>query len=366
MRVGVPKEVKNHEYRVAITPAGVKELVGAGHEVIIESQAGTGSFISDDDFKAAGAVIGIDAEAVWSSAELVLKVKEPIPEEFSRMRSGQTLFTYLHLAASRDATEALLAGGVRSIAYETVELPGRRLPLLAPMSEVAGRMATQVAAHLLERAAGGRGILMGGVTGVRPARVLVLGAGMAGFNAAVIAAGMKAEVVVLDTNVEKLVALDNLDLGRVTGLLSNRATIDEQVPEADVIIVSVLIPGAKAPKLITADHIAQMKQGSVVVDIAVDQGGCFETTHITTHESPTYVVDGVTHYCVGNMPGAVPYTSTFALTNVTLPYAVALANGVGEALRCNDALRKGVSTWDGTLHSEPVGTALSLPWVPFG
>lgn len=365
MRVGVPKEIKNHEYRVGLTPPGVQELTSHGHEVLVEAGAGAGASISDEDFAAAGAYIADRADQVWDEADLLLKVKEPVAEEFHRLRQGQILFTYLHLAANRELTEALLASGVRSIAYETVELPGRRLPLLAPMSEVAGRMSAQVIAHQLERAAGGRGVLMGGVTGVAPAKVVVLGAGMAGLNAAIIAAGMQAEVVVLDTNVEKLRSVDALGVGRITALMSTKAAIDAHIVTADAVVGSVLIPGAKAPRLVTADHIRRMKPGSVVVDISVDQGGCFETSRVTTHDNPTYVVDDVVHYCVGNMPGAVPNTSTYALTNVTLPYVVALADGAERALAADAALLAGVSTWDGHLTSQPVAEAHGLTWTRY-
>src|ERR671925_803622 len=343
MDVGIPRELKDHEYRVAITPSGVRELTDAGHRVVVERAAGLGSSITDEEFRRAGATVLETADEVWGEADLILKVKEPIPEEFHRLDKDQVLFTYLHLAASRELTQALLDSGTTAVAYETVELPGGRLPLLAPMSEVAGRMAPQVGAHLLERESGGRGVLMGGVSGVAAAKVLVLGGGMAGQNAAWIAQGMEAEVTLLDKNVDKLRYVDQIHKGRIVTLMSNRQTIEDLVLQADLVIGSVLIPGAKAPKLITAEQVRAMKRGAVLVDISIDQGGCFETSRMTTHSEPTYVVDGVVHYCVGNMPGAVPHTSTYGLTNVTLPYAVALAeHGLGAA-REDPALAKGVN-----------------------
>lgn len=365
MLVGIPRELKNHEYRVAITPVGVSELVHHGHSVVIEQDAGTGSSITDDDFRAAGAEIVATADEVWQRADLVLKVKEPIAEEFPRLRAGQTLFTYLHLAASRPATDALMSSGTTAIAYETVELADGRLPLLAPMSEVAGRMAPQLGAHLLERESGGRGILMGGVSGVAPANVLVIGAGMAGQNAAWIAQGMEAQVTLLDTNIDKLRHVDAIHKGRILTLMSNRKTIEELVTQADLVIGSVLVTGAKAPKLVTREMVSAMKKGSVIVDIAIDQGGCFETSHVTTHEQPTYLVDDVVHYCVGNMPGAVPHTSTYALTNVTLPYVLKLADlGTEVAVTRDPALAKGVNVWNGNLVNEPVAQAHGLPALP--
>lgn len=364
MIVGVPKERKNHEYRVAITPDGVAELVHAGHRVVVEREAGLGSSIADDDFIGAGAKILDTPDEVWGEADLVLKVKEPIPEEFQRLRSGQTLFTYLHLAANRLVTQALVDSGTTAIAYETVELPDRRLPLLAPMSEVAGRMASQVAAHLLEREQGGRGMLIGGVPGVAPANVVVLGAGMAGQNAAVIAQGMGAQVTVVDTNIDKLRALDAIHQGRVRTMISSRRLVHNLALEADVVIGSVLVPGALAPKLVSAETIRNMKSGAVVVDIAIDQGGCFETSHVTTHSDPTYIVDDVVHYCVGNMPGAVPHTSTHALTNVTLPYVLRLAAaGTRSAIEADEALARGVNVWNGHLVNEAVATAHDMTWT---
>jgi len=365
MQVGIPRELKDHEHRVAITPVGVNELVDAGHQVLVEHDAGAGSSIPDQEYVRAGAGIVADPEELWGSADLVLKVKEPIPEEYQRLRAGQVLFTYLHLAASRELTEALCKSGVTAVAYETVELPGGRLPLLAPMSEVAGRMAPQVGAHLLEREQGGRGVLMGGVSGVAAARVVVLGGGMAGQNAAWIAAGMEAEVVLVDTNVDKLRYVDAIHKGRIMTLVSTRRTIQELVVQADLVIGAVLIPGARAPRLVSRELVGRMRTGAVLVDISIDQGGCFETSHVTTHSDPTYVVDGVVHYCVGNMPGAVPHTSTYALTNVTVPYAVQIAGlGVEAAVRRDEALARGVNVYRGELTSQPVAEAHALDWRP--
>jgi len=365
MQVGIPRELKDHEHRVAITPVGVNELVDAGHQVLVEHDAGAGSSIPDQEYVRAGAGIVADPEELWGSADLVLKVKEPIPEEYQRLRAGQVLFTYLHLAASRELTEALCKSGVTAVAYETVELPGGRLPLLAPMSEVAGRMAPQVGAHLLEREQGGRGVLMGGVSGVAAARVVVLGGGMAGQNAAWIAAGMEAEVVLVDTNVDKLRYVDAIHKGRIMTLVSTRRTIQELVVQADLVIGAVLIPGARAPRLVSRELVGRMRTGAVLVDISIDQGGCFETSHVTTHSDPTYVVDGVVHYCVGNMPGAVPHTSTYALTNVTVPYAVQIAGlGVEAAVRRDEALARGVNVYRGELTSQPVAEAHDLDWRP--
>lgn len=364
MRVGVPSEVKDNEYRVAITPAGVRELVVLGHTVLIQHDAGVGSSITDAEFERAGAKIVPDAESVFSEAEMVLKVKEPIEQEFGLLRDGLILFTYLHLAASEPVTRALIDSGTAGVAYETVEPADRSLPLLAPMSEVAGRMAPHVGANFLEREHGGRGVLLGGVSGVRPARVVVIGAGMAGMNAAWIAQGMEAEVVVLDTNINKLRDIDRIHQGKILTLASNRLAVEESVAEADLVIGAVLVPGARAPKVVTEDMIEQMNPGAVIVDISVDQGGCFETTRMTTHSNPTYEVHDVVHYCVGNMPGAVPHTSTYGLTNATLPYVVALAQkGLEKAVRDDPALAKGVNVLQGSVVYEPVAEAHGLDYV---
>ena len=367
MRVGVPKEVKNHEYRVAITPAGAHELVRAGHEVFVERDAGTGSRILDEDFTAAGAVILPGADDVWQSGDLILKVKEPVAEEYHRMRKGQVLFTYLHLAASLSCTEALLAAGTIAIAYETVQLPDGSLPLLAPMSEVAGRMAPQVGAHHLQRDGGGRGVLMGGVSGVYAAKVVVLGAGVSGMNAAAIALGMQAEVLLLDKNVARLRSADAIYQGHLQTVASNSYEVERAVIDADLVIGAVLVPGAKAPMLVSNDLVSRMKPGSVLVDIAIDQGGCFEDSHPTTHDNPTYLVHESLFYCVANTPGAVPHTSTYALTNVTLPYAVELANrGWRDALRADAALAAGLHTYEGAVTCQPVADAHGLPSTPVG
>ena len=365
MRVGVPRELKDNEYRVAITPAGVRELVVHGHEVIIENDAGVGSSIPNEDFVKAGATIVPDADTVFADADMVLKVKEPIPEEFHRLREGLTLFTYLHLAASEPVTRALVESGTSGVAYETVEFPDRSLPLLAPMSEVAGRMAPHAGARLLEREHGGRGILMGGVSGVAPARVVVIGAGMSGMNAAWIAQGMEAEVLVLDLDLNKLREIDKIHKGRIMTIASNRLAVEEAVLSCDLVIGAVLVPGALAPKIVSEEIVKGMKPGAVIVDIAIDQGGCFETSRMTTHSDPTYVVHDVVHYCVGNMPGAVPHTSTYALTNATLPYVVALADhGLAGAIQDDPALAKGVNTFKGEVVYEPVAEAHGLQFVP--
>ncbi|HWG15650.1 MAG TPA: alanine dehydrogenase [Streptosporangiaceae bacterium] len=365
MKVGVPREVKNHEDRVALTPSGVHELSRAGHEVFVQAAAGTGSSIPDEDFAAAGAKILGTADEVWDTAELVLKVKEPVAEEYHRMRKGQVLFTYLHLAASRPCTDALLASGITSIAYETVQLPDGSLPLLAPMSEVAGRMAPQVGAHHLQRDGGGRGVLMGGVSGVYAAKVVVLGAGVSGMNAAAIALGMQAEVLLLDLNISRLREADAIYQGHLQTVASNTYEIERAVIDADLVIGAVLVPGARAPKLITNDLVARMKPGSVLVDIAIDQGGCFEASRPTTHDDPTYRVHDSVFYCVANMPGAVPHTSTYALTNVTLPYITAIADqGWQGALRANPALALGLSTHDGAVTCQPVADAHGLAFTP--
>ena len=363
MLVGVPREIKNHEYRVAITPAGVREFINHGHKVIVETGAGNGSAISDESYKAAGAEIVATAAEVWSRAEMVLKVKEPIAQEYPLMRQGQVLFTYLHLAASKDCTDALIKSGITAIAYETVDVNGY-LPLLAPMSEVAGRMAVQVGAAAVQKSAGGRGVLLGGVPGVRPARVVILGGGVAGVNAATIAHGMRAEVTILDVNTRRLVQLDELFEGNVRTLASNSYEIEDQVLSADLVIGAVLVHGAKAPRLVSNDLVKRMKPGSVLVDIAIDQGGCFEDSKPTTHADPTYPVHGSIFYCVANMPGAVPNTSTYALTNVTLRYALALADkGWREAIKADPNLALGLNVHEGKIYYEAVAQAHGLPFV---
>jgi alanine dehydrogenase len=361
VRIGVPKEVKNHEYRVAITPIGVHELVAHGHEVHVERQAGAGSQIDDDEYVAAGAKILDSADDVWGDAEMVLKVKEPVAEEYHRMHEGLVLFTYLHLAADRPLTEELVTRKVTGIAYETVQLPSGSLPLLYPMSEVAGCLAPQVGAYSLMKAQGGRGVLMGGVGGVANAKVVVIGAGVSGQNAANIALGMGADVTLLDTDLDKLRLSFWRYNNRVHGLASSKLAIEQQVREADLVIGAVLIPGAKAPMLVSNELVSQMKPGSVLVDIAVDQGGCFEDTHATTHADPTYQVHNSVFYCVANMPGAVPNTSTYALTNATLPYTVALADkGWQQACRDDHSLALGLNTHAGQLTNAPVAHAHDL------
>ncbi|MEX3742998.1 alanine dehydrogenase, partial [Mycolicibacterium porcinum] len=343
MRIGIPTEIKNNEYRVAITPAGVAELTRRGHDVIIQAGAGEGSAITDNDFKAAGAEIVATADQVWADAELLLKVKEPIAAEYSRMRKGQTLFTYLHLAASKECTDALLASGTTSIAYETVQTSDGALPLLAPMSEVAGRLSAQVGSYHLMRTQGGRGVLMGGVPGVAPAEVVVIGGGVAGYNAARIARGMGAHVTVFDLNINTLRKIDNETNASIETRYSSSLELEEAVKKADLVIGAVLIPGAKAPKLVTNATVAHMKPGAVLVDIAIDQGGCFEDSRPTTHDDPTFAVHDTVFYCVANMPGSVPRTSTFALTNATMPYVLKLADkGWKAACGADQALAKGL------------------------
>jgi alanine dehydrogenase len=368
MRVGIPTEIKNNEYRVAITPAGVAELTRRGHEVLIQAGAGEGSAISDNDFKAAGAQLAATADQVWAEADLLLKVKEPIDAEYGRLREGQTLFTYLHLAASKPCTDALIASGTTSIAYETVQTSNSdgsvALPLLAPMSEVAGRLAAQVGAYHLMRTHGGRGVLMGGVPGVAPAKVIVIGGGMAGDNAAAVAMGMGARVTVFDLNINTLRKIDAEYGGNIETRYSSTLELEEAVKDADLVIGAVLVPGAKAPKLVTNAMVSHMKSGAVLVDIAIDQGGCFEDSRPTTHDDPTFAVHDTVFYCVANMPGAVPRTSTFALTNATMPYVLKLADkGWQAACKADPALAKGLSTHEGALVSEQVASDLELPFT---
>ncbi|MBB4688600.1 alanine dehydrogenase [Amycolatopsis jiangsuensis] len=362
MRIAVPREIKRHEYRVALTPAGVHELVGRGHDVFIETGAGSGSSITDEEYVAAGAKVLSTAEETWAEGELVLKVKEPIAEEYPRLREDLVLFTYLHIAADRPLTDALLAAGTTGIAYETVQKPNGALPLLAPMSEVAGRLAPQVGAFSLMKPSGGRGVLPGGIPGVHPARVVVIGGGVAGLNAARVALGLGSDVEILDTNVDRLRQIDNDFGGRIRTVTSNRLSVEEAVLEADLVVGAVLVPGAKAPKLVSNDLVSRMKPGSVLVDIAIDQGGCFADSRPTTHDEPTYRVHDSVFYCVANMPGAVPRTSTYGLTNVTLPYAVQLADhGWQAALSADPALALGLNTHRGALTNAPVATAHGLP-----
>ena len=365
VKVGVPSEVKNHEYRVAITPVGVNELRSHGHEVLIQAGAGLGSSITDDDFRSQGAQIIDSADDVWGEADMVLKVKEPVATEYHRMREGLTLFTYLHLAADQPLTDELVSRKVTAIAYETVQLPSGLLPLLYPMSEVAGCLAPQVGAYSMMKAQGGRGVLMGGVGGVANAKVVVLGAGVAGQNAANIALGMGAEVTLLDTDLDKLrMSFWRYD-NRVRQIASSSLSVREEVLKADLVIGTVLIPGAKAPKLVTTDMVAEMKPGSVLVDVAIDQGGCFEGSRPTTHADPTFTVHNSTYYCVANMPGAVPNTSTWALTNATLPYAVRLANhGWRQALTDSPALALGLNTHAGQVTYQGVADAFGMPCTP--
>jgi len=365
MIVGTPREIKNHEYRVGLTPASVRELVAVGHQVLVESGAGAGAGLDDDQYRAAGARLVDSAAELYARAELVVKVKEPQPAEYALLRPEQILFTYLHLAPDRAQTEALLASGATCIAYETVTAPGGGLPLLAPMSEVAGRMSVQVAASLLEKAHGGAGLLLAGVPGVPPARLVILGAGVVGSNALQIAVGMGARVTVIDRSLPRLRELDQRWGNRITTRHSTQAAIEQELLEADAVIGSVLLPGAAAPKLVSRELVARMKPGSVLVDVAIDQGGCFETSRPTTHTSPTYLVDGVLHYAVTNMPGAVARTSTLALGNATLPHVLALANqGWRAALRADPHLRAGLNVCGGQVTHAAVAAALGCPLTP--
>src|SRR3954466_5098084 len=365
MKIGVAKEIKQDEYRVALTPAGGLELINGGHEVMVETGAGVGSAFPDETYERVGAQIA-SVDDVWERSDLVLKVKEPIASEYGRLREGLILFTYLHIAADEPLTRALVDSGIRAVAYETVEV-GRALPLLAPMSEVAGRLASQAGAYFLEKPLGGRGLLLGGVPGVAPGRVVIVGGGVVGYNAAVIALGLGAQVTILERSIDRMRYLEEILSGRVTLLMSSSLQIAASVEEADLVIGAVLIPGALAPKLVTREMIAGMKTGAVVVDVAIDQGGCFETSHPTTHSDPVYVVEGVTHYCVANMPGGVPITATKALTNATLPYVEAIAAlGLREAVAADPELAKGVNVFGGRITYEAVAEAHGLDYTPLG
>jgi alanine dehydrogenase len=364
MRIGVAKEIKSDEYRVALTPAGARELVQQGHEVLVERSAGEGSAFPDSTYAAVGAQIG-SADEVWSDAELLLKVKEPIAAEYDRLREDLILFTYLHLAAVEELTRALVESRIKAVAYETVETSDGALPLLAPMSEIAGRLAAQAGAYFLEKPLGGRGLLLGGVPGVAPGEVLIIGGGIVGYNAAVIALGLGANVTIVERSIDRMRRLEEVLGARVTLLMSSSLQIEESVADADVVIGAVLIPGALAPRLVTREMVSGMKEGSVIADVAIDQGGCFETSRPTTHSEPVYVVDGVTHYCVANMPGAVPITSTKALTNATLPYVESIAaHGLAEAVARDQSLARGVNVLDGKITYEAVAEAHGLDYEP--
>ena len=364
MKIGVIREIKAQEYRVALTPAGARELVDRGHDVVVEQTAGDGSGYPDGAYIAAGASVA-ECDDVWAGSEMVLKVKEPLPAEYAKIRPDLVLFTYLHLAPAPELTQALINSKATCIAYETVETDDHRLPLLAPMSEVAGRLAPQMGAHALEKAHGGRGILLGGVAGVAPAKVVVLGGGIVGYNAALIAVGMQADVWILDRSIDRMRELGPMLDGRATITMSNLQQVEEAIADADMVIGAVLVPGARAPKLVTREMLGIMKPQSVLVDVAIDQGGCFETSKPTTHSEPTYVVDGIVHYCVANQPGAVPITSTRALTNATLPYVESVAKlGVAGAVRKDRALARGVNVMAGAVCYEPVASDLGHPFVP--
>ena len=365
MILGVPREIKDNEYRVSMVPAGVKSLADAGHRVLIEAGAGKGSGVSDEEYRVAGGTLVDSAERVFGEAEMIVKVKEPQPAEIARLRRGQILFTYLHLAPDRQLTTGLLEAGVTGIAYETIEEPDGSLPLLTPMSEVAGRMSIQVGTHYLQRTSGGVGILLGGVPGVLPGQVVIIGGGTVGTNAAKLALGLGARVTVLERSAARMRYLDDIFGGRVETLMSNAYYLAESVARADLLVGAVLIAGAAAPKLVRRSMVSTMKQGSVIVDVAVDQGGCIETTHATTHSQPTFEVDGVVHYCVANMPGAVPRTSTYALTNVTMPYIYRIAQaGLKDALRQDRVLALGLNTFDGKVVHPAVAASQNLPHVP--
>jgi alanine dehydrogenase len=363
MRIGVAKEIKSDEYRVALTPAGALELINDGHDVAIESGAGIGSAFPDDAYASVGAQI-VSVDDVWGSSDMVLKVKEPIASEYPRLREGLILFTYLHIAADEPLTRALIDSGITAVAYETVEV-GRSLPLLAPMSEVAGRLAPQAGAYFLEKPLGGRGLLLGGVPGVAPGKVVIVGGGVVGYNSAIVALGLGAQVTILERSIDRMRHLEEVLSGRVSLLMSSSLQVAASVEEADLVIGAVLVPGAVAPKLVTREMISRMKEGAVVVDVAIDQGGCFETSHATTHADPVYLVDGVTHYCVANMPGAVPITSTKSLTNATLPYVQAIGrHGLKAAVDKDPALAKGVNVIGGKLTYEAVAQAHGLDYTP--
>jgi alanine dehydrogenase len=364
VRIGVAREIKTDEYRVALTPAGARELVLKGHEVFVETGAGDGSSFPDADYERAGAEI-VSVDDAWGRAELLLKVKEPIAAEYPRLREGLVLFTYLHIAADAPLTHALVDSGIAAVAYETVETDDRRLPLLAPMSEIAGRLAAQAGAHFLEKPLGGRGVLLGGVPGVSPGRVLVLGGGIVGYNSAIIALGLGAQVTILERSIDRMRHLDEILSGRVSLVMSSTLQIESSIADADVVIGAVLIPGARAPKLVTRDMLAVMKPGAVIVDVAIDQGGCVETAHPTTHTDPVYTVDGILHYCVANMPGGVPVTSTKALTNATLPYVEAIADhGLARAVARDRSLARGVNALEGKIVYEAVAEAHDLAFTP--
>jgi len=365
VKIGVPREIKPDEYRIALTPAGARELLQRGHDVLVEAEAGAGSAFSDSAYEGVGARVAGSAEEVWADSELILKVKEPIQPEYGLLRDDQILFTYLHLAANEPLTRALVESGAACVAYETVETDTRSLPLLAPMSEIAGRLAAQAGAYFLEKPLGGRGLLLGGVPGVAAGKVVVLGGGMVGYNAAVIALGLGANVTILERSIDRMRHLEETLSGRFTLLMSSSLQIEESIEDADVVIGAVLIPGAVAPKLLTRDSIRRMKDGSVLCDVAIDQGGCAETSRPTTHSEPTYVVDGVIHYCVANMPGAVPVTSTKALTNATLPYVEAIADGgLAEAVASDPALARGMNVLHGKVTYEAVADAHGLDYAP--
>ncbi len=366
MNIGIPKEVKTREYRVSMVPGGVKALVDAGHKVFVEKSAGVGSGISDEEYRAVGAELLSAAKEVHERADMIVKVKEPLPTEYQFMREGLIYYTYLHLAAAKELAQEMMKRKVIGIAYETIQMEDGSLPLLTPMSEVAGRMAVQVGARCLEKEFGGRGVLLGSVPGVQRGKVAILGGGVVGTNAAKMAHGMGAEVSILDVNLERLRYLDDVFGSRITTIFSNALSVEEAIYDADLVVGGVLIPGASAPKLIKKHHLSKMKKGSVVVDVSVDQGGCIETCKPTTHDHPTYEIDGVIHYCVANMPGAVPYTSTHALTNATLKYALQIANlGFQKATAKFPELAKGVNILGGNCTSRAVATSLDMPWTEF-